>query len=445
MTFTLTPQGLTVLYKAINGSKLHFTHATIGNGNQQSLDQITDLANPLLTIPFEDIIVNDNNATLKLTLNNSSVNAGFRMTEVGIFCSDPDNSERDILFAYASEEIEHANWIAPANSQLQETELSFAVFVGNAKNVSAQINESLVYATRAELNDHIDNTRNPHSVTKSQIGLGNVPNVSTNDQTPTFDVPTTIDSIRSGERLGNLFGKISRAILDLISHVNSRNNPHGVTADQVNAAGKSHTHSANDINSGILSVLRGGTGISSLQKGLLLFAEENSKFGQISQPTVQNAVLKQGTSGIPFFGPLTPSEVGAAPTSHTHTPEQAGAAPAGHTHTAAQIGAAPASHTHSSNGTYRGTGGSGSGSKNTIAYSKVPGLIFIGAKTSGILGIILPLIDFGISFGENGLATKQLTVSHTDTSVSWYLPGTESHPANQLNANGTTYYYVIIT
>lgn len=444
MTFTITPQGLTVLYKAINGSELHFTHAAIGNGNQQSLDQITDLANPLLTIPIEGIIVNDNNATLKATLNNSSVNAGFRMTEVGVFCEDPNNRSRSVLFAYASEPIESANWIAPANSQLQESELSFVVFVGNAENISAQINESLVYATHAELNDHINNTRNPHSVTKSQIGLGNVPNVTTNDQTPTFEVPTTIDSIRSGEKLGNLFGKISRAILDLISHVNSRNNPHGVTADQVNAASKSHTHSANDINAGILSVLRGGTGIPSLRKGLLLFAEENSKFGQIPQPTVPNAVLKQGTSGSPFFGALTPSEVGAAPTSHTHTPEQAGAAPAGHTHTAAQVGASPADHTHSSNGSYRGTGGSGSGSKNTIAYSKVPGLIFIAGR-SGILGIILPMIDFGISFGENGLATKQLTVSHTDTSVSWYLPGTESHPANQLNANGTTYYYVIIT
>ena len=38
-------------------------------------------------------------------------------------------------------------------------------------------------ANTSDLNSHINNKSNPHSVTKSQVGLGNVPNVATNDQT----------------------------------------------------------------------------------------------------------------------------------------------------------------------------------------------------------------------------------------------------------------------
>ena len=38
----------------------------------------------------------------------------------------------------------------------------------------------------ATVKSHIGSQSNPHGVTKSQVGLGSVPNVATNDQTPTF-------------------------------------------------------------------------------------------------------------------------------------------------------------------------------------------------------------------------------------------------------------------
>ena len=43
---------------------------------------------------------------------------------------------------------------------------------------------------------------------------------------------------------------------------------------------------------------------------------------------------------------VTASDVGAAPSDHTHTAASIGAADANHTHTAASIGAAAADHTH---------------------------------------------------------------------------------------------------
>lgn len=60
---------------------------------------------------------------------------------------------------------------------------------------------------------------NPHGTTKSDVGLGNVPNVTTNDQTTTYTEATTLAKLTSGEKLSVAFGKISKAITDLISHL----------------------------------------------------------------------------------------------------------------------------------------------------------------------------------------------------------------------------------
>lgn len=83
------------------------------------------------------------------------------------------------------------------------------------------------------LNEHTKNTENPHKVTAQQVGLGNVPNVTTDNQTPTFTQSSTLSEINSGEKLSTLFGKIKKAIVDLISHLANTNNPHSVTKSQV--------------------------------------------------------------------------------------------------------------------------------------------------------------------------------------------------------------------
>ena len=87
----------------------------------------------------------------------------------------------------------------------------------------------------ADLISHIGNTSNPHSTTATQVGLGNVPNVTTNDQTPTYTQATTLATLVSGEKLSVSMGKIMKAITDLISHIANKSNPHSVTASQTGA------------------------------------------------------------------------------------------------------------------------------------------------------------------------------------------------------------------
>ena len=63
--------------------------------------------------------------------------------------------------------------------------------------------------------DHSQTTGNPHGTTKSDVGLSNVPNVSTNDQEPTFTEATTRNNIASGEKLSVILGKVQKFFNDL--------------------------------------------------------------------------------------------------------------------------------------------------------------------------------------------------------------------------------------
>ena len=106
---------------------------------------------------------------------------------------------------------------------------------GNFETIDAQMksNQTKADAVTASHNSHVANKSNPHGVTKEQIGLGNVPNVATNNQTPTYTVPGTLTAAVSGETVATAFGKFARAVSDLISHLGNKNNPHGVTKAQI--------------------------------------------------------------------------------------------------------------------------------------------------------------------------------------------------------------------
>jgi hypothetical protein len=63
--------------------------------------------------------------------------------------------------------------------------------------------------------DHSQTTGNPHGTTASDVGLSNVPNVATDDQTPTFTTASSRNNLVSGEKLSVMLGKISKFFNDL--------------------------------------------------------------------------------------------------------------------------------------------------------------------------------------------------------------------------------------
>ena len=264
MTPKLTAAGKDLLRRALTGETINFTKMQLGNGTNQDPESATALVNPFLTVEFSECTVGDVFVTLKTSFTNSNVSTGFRVTELGYFATDPDDSEAEILYAIGYEDPSTADYIPDNTDRILEMKLDNMVYIGDAENVTAAISGSLVYATKEEFDEHTGDTTNPHQVTAAQVGLGNVPNVSTNNQTPTFTEASVLNNISSGERLSVIFGKIKYAITNFINHLANRSNPHQVTAAQAGAAALQHTHSTDDLNRGILSPERGGTGYDSL-------------------------------------------------------------------------------------------------------------------------------------------------------------------------------------
>lgn len=273
MTPKLTNGGENLILRAMDGETITFTGIALGNGNcPENFKASTALENQQVLLELDTYSLEDEGyIKLKATLQNSEIEASFQWTEVGIFAEDPDGGSDDILYAYGHyllEEDEGQN--APAlvpkiGSSVVEMEIEYDIFVAQSENVSAALADSSAYITNERFQQHTNAQNNPHAVTKNQVGLGNVPNVSTDNQTPTWTTAGALTGLVSGEKLSIALGKIAKAISSLISHIQDATR-HVTSAERMewnNKASAAHNHSAASITSGVLSIGRGGTGASS--------------------------------------------------------------------------------------------------------------------------------------------------------------------------------------
>jgi len=263
----LTKRGLYALLKTLAGdAAIQFKQVQIGNGKDAGADARA-LSNPLLNIALEQATIVDDFVKLEIKFNNSTVNNPFTANEIGILIDDPDRPGSLLLYAYGHFKDSEADYIPSGTARPIETTMSFLVYIGAAQNVSATLSQSLVYASKQDLEDHI-RAKNPHGTTKTEIGLGNVENVGVNDMTPTYTVATNLAELKSSEKMSAAFGKLAKAVKDLIAHLADQV-VHVTSEERAAWNGKangSHKHSTTDITSGTLGIIRGGTGGATPEK-----------------------------------------------------------------------------------------------------------------------------------------------------------------------------------
>lgn len=328
MEIKLMPDGKDLLMRALAGvADVSFTHLQIGNGTDAG-ESATSLSSAQLTAAFASATIGENFVTLVSEFNNSEVQAGFRTTEIGVLARDPDDAEAEILYGYAYVDDDEADYVPASTEYSLEMHMDVLVYIGEAENVSAELSQALSYPSRAEFNAHLADQTNPHNVTKDQVGLGLVPNVATNDQTPTYSEAASPSSMTSGEKLSAAFGKIAAAVTALINHIANKNNPHKVTAAQAGAAPTSHKHAATDITSGTLPVARGGTGVASLAALLTALTEarnvvlSNAKYIVAKDTSGNNHAIAGINSSNEVFLGADPTDTLSGKPTHVHSSGQ---------------------------------------------------------------------------------------------------------------------------
>lgn len=151
----LTNAGKNLIAKAQLGKTLNFKRIALGDGQitSQSMLTIEELINETLSCEIKSLkLLEDNIVKITFYLTNKNLETGFNWREIGVIAEDIDTKE-EVLFCYgnARQNAEYIN--AKNGADILELYVSVDLIVGNVENITATINESLVFATKSELDD----------------------------------------------------------------------------------------------------------------------------------------------------------------------------------------------------------------------------------------------------------------------------------------------------
>lgn len=176
MSFTapkFTDEGKALQAKAQAGTALKFTKMQLGDGElgSQAIAAMTKLINPIITLDISSIKAGNNYAAIKSNFSNSGISTGFYWREIGVFAADPEKpNDRNSDILYC-----YAN----AGSLAEYIPAAGSEIIEKVISVPCIIGDaenvsasvkSEIYITKADLDEHVNNKNNPHEVTAEQIG-----------------------------------------------------------------------------------------------------------------------------------------------------------------------------------------------------------------------------------------------------------------------------------
>ena len=307
----ITNAGIELLKNALSGGTITVTAIKSGAGkvDVSALKSQTAVSSIKQSGTVQGVTKTNETIKIGVLFSNAGLSAGYSMTQLGIYAKGSTGSE--VLFAI-SQSITGKE--VPAESAMPSWSLvhNFYIKLNNDVTMTATVDPEgyVTFETmQTALNTHTGNKSNPHSVTKSQVGLGNVPNVATNDQTPTYSDTTTLVTLSSGEKISIAFAKIKLAITTLINHLANKSNPHGVTKSQVglgNVENKSSATIRGELTKGNVTTALGYTPANQTDmtnaKNAITQLNSDSVFEERSSPNLYVKRNKDIVIVSAFFG-----------------------------------------------------------------------------------------------------------------------------------------------
>ena len=227
----LTTAGQSLLYKAQTGKTLKFTKFKLGDGelNGRAIAQLTDLISLKKEVEISKLKIQNNKVTVGCNFNNSGVEIGFYWRELGIYAEDPDTNS-EVLYLYGNSGDE-SDYIPAEGADILEKFLDANLTISDVENISAVIDDSLVFVSVTDLNNAVNNLEEKITAVDEKIDEtnGNVTKIDakvTSLETAIENIDVTISNNTDTTILGILKGDGAKVVVatesDIIAAIPQR-------------------------------------------------------------------------------------------------------------------------------------------------------------------------------------------------------------------------------
>lgn len=156
----LTNAGKKILAQGLLGDEIRFTKIAFGDADfdydEENLQELTALKSWKLDLPLIDKKLNgDGTATIVGLCTNFSLETGFRAKEIGIFAIDQE-TDTETLYAYRNAGDEYSFIPARMGVVTKSVRYAYQIEIGDAPNVTFNINFSFAYVSQEEFRAHVD-------------------------------------------------------------------------------------------------------------------------------------------------------------------------------------------------------------------------------------------------------------------------------------------------
>ena len=146
---SITVKGMELLSKALAGEPIEFTRIELGDGQYDGdIGFAERLINVKQNLPINNLDRNGSQVILSAVLRVEDIRTDFNWSEIGIYAKGKDNVEHLYMYGYT----ENTSYIS--KDSLNEKLIHVTVMVSNAAQITATIDDSLVYLTAESLAQH---------------------------------------------------------------------------------------------------------------------------------------------------------------------------------------------------------------------------------------------------------------------------------------------------
>ena len=168
----LTTAGRLALSKVqASGKTLNFSKFAFGDGQLNGSLEIerTALINQKDTQPITRLRVNGDNTVTVGTKRPGNAVGGYYLREIGLFATDPDNNNAEILYGYANAGNDAQYLPTTGGAEIVEKTINVIISIANGTSITATVSTGTA-VTPEEFAAHVDDNDNPHEVTAEQVG-----------------------------------------------------------------------------------------------------------------------------------------------------------------------------------------------------------------------------------------------------------------------------------